>query len=120
MGEIDEKGILQYSDRVGRCTLKNVTVKNQGIDYSKENIFWKPTIYRLESCRIFLEGNSEFEAQDLCLEGNFDINVEDGYKVTAKQSGQWVIFMKEKIKIPSWRWDYQFDDKKALHINKVC
>ncbi len=119
MGEVDDQGVLQYSDRVGRCSLKNVTVKNLGIDYSQENVFWKPTIYRLESCRIFLEGQSEFYAEDVLLEGDMEVFVENGWKVTANQFGKWVIFVKEKIENPSWRWNYRFDDKKALQIEKM-
>ncbi len=120
MGEVDPQGILQYSDRVGRVLLKNVTITNQGVDYSRDNIFWKPTIYRQESCRILLEGCSEFEANDVTFEGDHQITVEDGYKVTAQQAGKWVIFMKERIQEPSWCWDYSFDDKKALHVNRVA
>lgn len=120
MGSVNSEGILKYSDHVGRCTLKNVRIQNKGIDYSKENIFWKPTIYRLESCEIHLEGNSEFHAEDVTFEGDFQITVEDGFKVTAKQEGSRVVFLKEKIEGPSWRWEYSFDENKSLQIQKAC
>ncbi len=119
MGDINEEGILKYSDQVGRCTLKNVKVKNQGIDYEKENIFWKPTIYRLESCIISLEGNSEFYAENVTFEGDLKIVIEDGFRVTAKEENGSLVFIKEKIQSPSWFWNYQFDEKKSLQITKV-
>ena len=118
MGIIDEHGILQYSDAVGRCTLKNVIIKNRGIDYSKDNIFWKPTIYRLESFRVFLQGKSEFIAENVTLEGDMDITVEDGWKVTAVEQEGRVIFMKERNTQKSWSWNYRFDEEKALHIER--
>ncbi|MBX9923390.1 MAG: UTP--glucose-1-phosphate uridylyltransferase [Rhabdochlamydiaceae bacterium] len=116
MGEIDEAGILQYSDLVGRCTLKNVTVVNRGIDYSQENIFWKPLLYRLESCHILLKGCSEFYAENITLEGDLQIVVEDGWRVTAKQEKGKLSFVKERIEAPTWRWKYQFNEKKNLSI----
>jgi len=120
MGEVDEQGVLRYSNRVGRCSLKNVSIKNQGIDFNKPNVFWKPTIYRAESCRISLQGASEFHAENVVFEGDFEIVIENGYRVTAHQSDKWVIFVKEKTENPSWIWSYKFDDKKALQIEKIC
>jgi hypothetical protein len=118
MGEVGPEGILHYSDQVGRCTLKNVTVRNLGIDYSKENVFWKPLIFRKEACRIILEGLSEFYAEDVTLAGDLTIRVENGFKLTAKEEEGKLVFYKEAIESPSWRWRYYFDEQKALQIER--
>lgn len=116
MGEVDGSGILQYSDRVGRCTLKNVVIVNRGIDYSQDNVFWKPLLHRLECCHIVLKGCSEFHAENVTFEGDFKIVVEDGWKVVAKQEHGKLLLIRERLNNPSWRWVYQFDEKKNLSI----
>lgn len=116
MGHIDEFGILQYSDRVGRCRLKNVTIVNRGIDYTQDNVFWKPLLYRLESCHILLKGCSEFYAENITFEGDVQIVVEDGWKVTAIEQLGKICFVKERLDKPSWRWKYEFDEGKNLSI----
>jgi hypothetical protein len=116
MGQVDESGVLRYSDQVGRCKLKNVTVLNRGIDYTKDNIFWKPLLHRLEECHIVLKGCSEFHAENITFEGDFQIVVEDGWKVTAKQEKGKLSLIQEKLDKPSWRWQYQFDENRNLSI----
>ncbi len=116
MGEVDEAGVLRYSDRVGRCTLKNVVVVNRGIDYSRDNVFWKPLLHRLECCHISLKGSSEFHAENVTLTGDLRIVVEDGWKVVAKQENGQLHLIKERLDHPSWRWVYRFDEKKNLSI----
>lgn len=118
IGEVNSDGILQYSEKVGRCTLKNVRVRNAGIDYSQANVFWKQEIYRKEHCRIFLEGESEFYAEDVELEGNIDIRVEHGYKMTVKKVEGKVVFYQEKLDKTSWSWQYQFTEDLSLNIVK--
>ncbi len=119
MGEVNEDGILCYSEKVGRCTLKNVKVKNQGVDYEKDNIFWKQVIHRKESCRILLEGESEFYAENVIFSGDLEIVVEHGYRVTATEKEGKLSFYKEKISSRSWEWKYSFAPDKSLHIEKV-
>ncbi len=118
MGEIDSQGILRYSENVGRCILKNVRVRNKGVDYEKENVFWKKTISRKESCSIFLEGSSEFYAEDVLLEGSMEILVEDGFKLTVKEVEGQLLFIKEKLTTPSWSWKYEFDLERMLIAEK--
>jgi UTP---glucose-1-phosphate uridylyltransferase len=118
MGDIDEKGILHYSEKVGRCTLKNIKVENLGIDYKKDNVFWKRSIKRRESCRIFLEGASEFYAENMTFKGDFEVHVPDGHKITAKEVGGVVLLEKERLSTPSWRFSYSFTSSKDLKVQK--
>lgn len=117
--EID--GVLYCSHQTGRCCLKNVNIKNKGIDSSKRNVYWKNRIHREEKCRILLEGFSEFIAEDVTLEGDFDIIVRDGERVIAKQEENKVIFYKESIEKhlakPYWAYHIAVDQSIQLKFN---
>ena len=116
MGGKSENGIRDFTKAGGRCTLHNVTIKNQGIDLQAHQVYWRNEISRKECCKIILHGASEFEAENVTLNGNFSIEVEDGFRVKAFQGKRGVEFKKEKINKPSWGWKYvlQPDYKIAL------
>jgi UTP---glucose-1-phosphate uridylyltransferase len=106
MGHKEEE-IIRYSHQTGRCYLKNVTVKNQGLDPSKNNGYWNNTIARKEACTIHLEGWSEFVAQDVVLQGDLTITVGDGERVIARQVGDRVVLTSERMDPKtSTCWEY--------------
>ncbi len=107
MGHLNEKDLLQYSNRSGKCTLINVNVHNKGIDYSKEPHFSKGHIEHLESLSIYLEENAEFFAQDVTFSGDFKIHVPQNTRVIAHMQDGEVIFDKEVIASPTWHWKYE-------------
>jgi hypothetical protein len=46
-----------------------VNVVNRGIDWnSKSNVYWRNDVNRLETCKIILHGNAEFEASNVTIE----------------------------------------------------
>jgi UTP---glucose-1-phosphate uridylyltransferase len=111
------EGIVRYSHQTGRCLLKNVTVKNQGIDRSQKNVYWKNVIARTEACVIHLEGSSEFVAEDVVLEGNYMITVQDGERVTARQAGDQVILVRERLdQIDEACWDYSVTSEYHIQL----
>ena len=117
MGHVEE-GYLRYSERVGRCVLKNVKVRNLGVDFNGSNIFWKPEIVRRECCRIYLEGCSELYAENVTLEGDFSLRIEDGFRVTLEERKGQLLVRKEKIEGPSWHWKYRFSEDKQVVLEK--
>ena len=106
---------LEFSEKVGRCTLLNVQVKNEGIDRNKPNVFWKRDIHRKGSLEIILEGFSEFYAKDVTFSESMKIVVPPGMKATASmgQNGK-VDIRLEKLETPSWSWKYAVEDDKIL------
>ncbi len=118
MGEVGKEGVLSYSEKVGRCTLKNVRICNQGIDLDQPNIFWKGEIYRKESCYILLKGESELYAEDVTLLGDKQIVVEDGWKMTIRQINGEISYTKEKLDQTPWHWAYTFTSDYTLQIEK--
>ncbi len=113
LGHLDD-GVLQYSDKCGKCRLINVTVKNQGIDRGKVTQWWKGDHPRKESCEIIIHGSGEFFAENLTFLGNFQIEVPSGTRITAKEKNGKIILFKEKILHPSWSWAYRPDPQSKI------
>lgn len=99
---------LVFSDRCGRVRLRNVAIRNAGVDWANpHNVFWRHRLARKESCRVVLHGSAEFEATDVELTGDLVFEVPDGFKmsVTAGADGRPLTSL-EPIDGPSWRWEY--------------
>ncbi|HEY4254728.1 MAG TPA: UTP--glucose-1-phosphate uridylyltransferase [Chlamydiales bacterium] len=80
------------SKAVGRCILNNVSVFNQGIDWSQSAPFWKMNLHRLESLQIVLKGHSEFDARSVAFTGAQKFVVEDGFRmIVREEKGQKII-----------------------------
>lgn len=121
MGHQDDKGILHYSERTGRCTLKNVKIRNHGINKEATNCFWKNDIVRTEECRIVIQGNGEFYAENVTLDKNLLIEVPDKTKVTAIREDGQLKFLREPLKQSSWHWDYSFEkETKTIVMKKTA
>lgn len=112
--------LLHYSHLTGRCLLKNVIIRNKGIDRQAENIYWKNKIEREEMCYIQLQGYSEFVAENVILDGDYHVIVRDGERVTAMQQGEHVIFKKEPLdkKQAGPFWKYVFDEQENIKLEK--
>ncbi|GAB4186333.1 MAG: hypothetical protein Tsb0015_04040 [Simkaniaceae bacterium] len=110
MGHYDQN-LLVYSENTGKCILENVSVKNKGIDYLADNIFWKNQIKRLESLTISLEGNSLFIAKNVCFSGNEKIIVPHGKKMTAcQEEGKVVYHLEDLAPEEKILWEYDVDE----------
>lgn len=122
MGRNNEKaGHLEYSPHVGRCVLKNVQVKNKGIDRGAKNSYFKSRVQRLECARVHLLGDSELIAKDVVLEGNMDIVVQPGTRAIVSQGADG----KLKIEVQdlavahpdSLTWHYSFDADNNIKLS---
>lgn len=117
MGHNVSEGLLEYSNQTGKCILKNVSIRNQGIDREASNIYWKNEIQYKESCVIELEGSAEFVAENVCLEGNLKISVPHGKRLIAIDTPQGIQWKEEDISKPTWTWKHLIseDDRIILH-----
>ena len=70
---------LIYSTRLGKCILEDVTIQNQGLQFSDQS-FWKRDFYRKESLIIELKGKSQFIAKGVTFTGNHHFVVEEGMR----------------------------------------
>ena len=107
-----------YGKDGGKCVLRNVRIKNRGIDRDADNVFWRNEIVRREKVKIVLQGSGEFFAEDLSIEGGHTITVPDGYRFIAYNDGRKLSLHKEEIDAPSWSWDYAFDEAGRVTLKR--
>jgi hypothetical protein len=102
---------LVYGDACSRIRLRNVRVRNAGIEWTDENnVYWRHRVARKESCRVVLHGNAEFEAIDVELAGDLTYVVPDGHRLRVRQGcdGKPVSQLETiDSTSPSWKWAYQ-------------
>jgi len=121
MENVDINGSLLIkatTPHLGKCSLKNISVINRGIDYTKNNLYWTNEIERRGKIAIILHGNGEFHAEDINFNGDITIEVPDGYRYTAQQIGATISYKKEKITAPTWQWHYSFDDDNRIQLQR--
>ncbi len=62
----------------GTCRLRNVRIKNRGVNWEQSRPFWKGANQRAEAVKIILKDNSEFVAENVEWTGNQLFVVEKG------------------------------------------
>lgn len=82
-GSLLISGDTKDFSKTSRCILKNVKVKNQGIDRKSSCVFFENQIQRKESLKIILHENSVFEAQDVIFVEDLVIEVPKDHKMRA-------------------------------------
>ncbi|XP_057847616.2 UTP--glucose-1-phosphate uridylyltransferase 3, chloroplastic isoform X2 [Cryptomeria japonica] len=116
----NEDPVLQYGQQCGKCRLQNVKISNKGVDWkSSENVYWQQKVHRLETVKIVLHGNAEFDACDVVLEGDHFFEVPDGHRlqITSGDSGlssTMKPIIDEMSICGSWYWKYTLDNS---HFN---
>ena len=118
MGIKDEIGNLIYGDSCGKCILKNVAVRNKGINRKATQHYWTGQIARDEELSIKLQGGSEFIAEDIVFEGEYRIEVPQGHRMIAYQDGNKVKFKTEKLKDSASLWNYSFGEEDRVVLKK--
>ncbi|MBA3957717.1 MAG: UTP--glucose-1-phosphate uridylyltransferase [Parachlamydiaceae bacterium] len=113
-----EEDVIQYSENVGKCVLRNVTVKNKGIDRESTTHYWKNQIVRHEALKITMHGNAEFFASNVTFQGAYDIEVPAGHRMIAEQTSNGPRLRLEEIDGPSWYWKYDFDSDERIVLEK--
>lgn len=117
LGILDDSGYLRYGQEC-KCTLKNISIRNQGIDRKQTDQYWKNNFVRKESVEIILGEGAEFYAEDLLLEGSHRFEVPSHHRLVLRprEKGKW---KEELIPIdqPTWSWQYAFDSENAIVLN---
>lgn len=111
---------LHYGEESGKCVLQNVVIRNKGINYDIPQECWNYPPKRHECFKVILHGNGELVAKDLILEGNIQIEVPDGHRMTLFQTANGKFQSKlEKINHPSWFWKYSFDSTHHIILHDI-
>ncbi|MBI3212001.1 MAG: hypothetical protein HYZ47_04905 [Simkania negevensis] len=120
MGHKDNEGMLRFSHKTGRCSLKNVQVVNEGIEEEKKPHFWKGEKGRKERVEIILHGHAEFIAENITFGGPHLIEVEEGMRVIAEEAEGKISFKKEPLKELLPFWNYKIDSEQHILIERQC
>jgi UTP---glucose-1-phosphate uridylyltransferase len=113
MGHFDQDGVLHFSNRTGRALLKNVSVKNDGVDWARSQPFWKNRFVRQGVLEIHLEGFSEFVAENVTFDGCFRFDVPEGIRMRVKEElGNLII--EEEILEEKPFWTYRWDERQGI------
>ncbi len=110
LGIMNSENILQYGNE-NRCTLRQVCVRNRGIDRQTAKNYWKNQIANREALKIILHEGAEFHAEKVMIKGNCVYEVPPYHRmvVTPNAQGKCVAEL-TKIDGPTWEWKYAFDD----------
>lgn len=113
-----QDGKFIYGEGTGKCRLIDVKVRNQGIDRSKKNVYWKNEVERKDALQIFLNGNGEFEAEGITFSGDYLIEVPDGYRYRMVEKAGELFLEKRRIAEPTWFWSYRFNASDEIELFK--
>lgn len=119
-----EEATFHYGERCGRCRLQNVRISNKGADWNcSENVYWQHKVHRFESVKVVLNGNAEFEAFDVVLEGDHIFEVPEGHclRVTNGNTGiccRMQPIVGEMETQGSWYWKYTVHNS-HVHLEMV-
>ncbi len=110
LGELDPEGLLQYSERVGRCRLHECSVVNRGVHWEKSRPYWEMRLHRIEALEIELRGHSEFDAKGVRFEGAEKFVVEDGERMVLRQENGVRRVWKERVgEKAMWKYEWGKD-----------
>lgn len=118
---LHKNGILHYGNE-SSCTLKRVTIKNQGGDRSIEQHYWKNQIARKEEIKIVLHEGAEFHAEDLILTGSYTFEVPAHCRMTlvaGANEGEWKGEL-APLKERTWHWKYNFESDNTITLQKIA
>jgi hypothetical protein len=118
MGDIKTDGKLHYSEKTGKCTLRNVQIENRGIDQTSQNIYWKQEVHHTEAMEIIIHGNGEFIAENVIFKGPLKIEVPSGFRMRAYMKNKQISFDTTKIHTPSWYWSYTWDADDRIQLTR--
>jgi len=92
MGHREGGGMLSYSNKRGKCILRNVTVANEGIDRDGGGVLWNLDIKRKEVLTIELGEGSAFIAEGVCFKGNITIKVPADSTIIAEMTAGEIVY----------------------------
>jgi hypothetical protein len=119
MGKKDIDGVVIFdSNALGKCTLINVKIRNQGRVRTSGMDAWRCETERKETLRITLHGNAEFFAENVELVGDVHFEVPEGHRLVVYQQGNEIAWHFEEISKASWSWEYFFEEDGSILLEK--
>ncbi|MCB1108495.1 MAG: UTP--glucose-1-phosphate uridylyltransferase [Chlamydiia bacterium] len=110
-----EDGLRVFSNRTGRCRLKNVKVENKGYNRGSGQPFWKHSLSRDEALHIHVSAGGEFVAENVTLSGAQSIYVPENTRLIATSTG----FIEEPLSCDRPFWRYSADSDAQIHLEHL-
>jgi UTP---glucose-1-phosphate uridylyltransferase len=104
-------------DSGSRCYLRNVRIRNRGIDHSSVKEYWKNNFLRTEAVKVFLNEGSEFYAENVSIQGSYTFEVPPHHRLELipLSEGEWEIKL-TPISAPSWHWESTFNSNNDVAL----
>jgi UTP---glucose-1-phosphate uridylyltransferase len=109
---------IEFTSEVGCCTLNNVKIINKGINKSSIDHYWKNNAKHHEAFNVCLEGESEFIAENVTFEGNWNIHVPHGIRAIAYMDPDGYAKIRREPLTSSWHYSYSFSDSREIILTK--
>lgn len=104
--------------KMGRCSLRNVRVRNRGIAWQLSVPLWKGDFKRHEALRIELGEGSEFVADNVVFAGDHQFIVPPRCRLAVSQDEQGnIVSSMTHISCPSWTWHYTVTPDWKIHLS---
>lgn len=110
---------LKFSERSGKCSLRNVTVENAGIE-KEDCVPWKKQFRTKEALEIILHGDAEFYAHGVTFKGNTRYEVPAGWRLKVVQDGEELKETFQKLASPTWWWHYAYAADGTIVLRKMA
>lgn len=115
-GALNPEGVLEYSNRGGKCSLDRVTIQNAGPLFEGE--LWKGDWAQKEAVTILIHGDGEFHASDVVLKGVHHFEVPASHRMVVRAGKEGLEVETTKIHQPTWYWNYGFRDQLEVTAKK--
>ena len=119
LGSIQSDHTLKYG-RESRCSLKQVSIRNKGINKKATQNYWKNDLNRNESLHIILHEGAEFHAAGITLEGAhvFEVPPHQRLVLHPLPNGEWTEEL-TPLYAPTWFWKYAFDEENRVKLTLI-
>ena len=113
IGHFDEKGLLRYSHQTGRAILRDVSIRNEGVDWSQSAPYWRNAFQRKGALEVHLEGHSEWVAEGIEFVGPHHFTVPNGIRMRVWRKNGKLRIEQEALKEGPF-WTYSIDERREI------
>jgi len=99
-----------------RCSLRNVTIENQGYDARAGDSLDSSKRNYHQRCVIVIEKGGEFLAENVLFSGDFCLTVPENTKVTVRKDQGEIQWIYTPLDRPSWQWAYSIDSENEIRL----
>jgi UTP---glucose-1-phosphate uridylyltransferase len=118
LSNIDLQGslLIEGEDSSSSVILRDVSIRNSGIDWDAPQALWKNEIIRKGVCQVRVGEGAEFVAENITLPGDLHIDVPPFTRWRAVECDGEIVLRQEPL--THRRWNYAFDNKHRIILKR--